>query len=83
MSDELKFGDDMPRAQKKGNPLIAKYGPGPVGTMCRTCINFLGDRKFFKCELRGVSNSHSTDHRMKWPTCAKYEGRPYSGRLKP
>lgn len=62
------------------NPMPARHGPGPEGTTCASCVHlvssFGGSRSYYKCELRGISSSVATDHRLKWPTCGLYEAEP-------
>lgn len=59
------------------NPMLAVYGPGPGGMTCKGCVHlfraFGGARNYPKCELRRVSSSVATDHRVNWPACGKYE----------
>lgn len=59
------------------NPLLAVYGPGPDGAKCGTCVHIFawGDvaGRYYKCELRRVSRSVVTDHRVRWPACGRYE----------
>lgn len=63
----------------KRNPLLAVYGPGPDGAQCGTCSHFfqLGGvaGTYYKCDLRKVTSGPSSDHRVRWDACAKYEQR--------
>lgn len=58
------------------NPCIPVYGNGPDGAKCKTCKHLYAkqfSKTYHKCELRGNSNGPSTDHRVNWPSCGKYE----------
>lgn len=59
-----------------GNPLVTRYGPGPDGALCRECSHFLRlhyhDRNYSKCDLRKLTHGAGSDHRSRWPACAKF-----------
>lgn len=58
------------------NPLLPIFGPGPEGARCGSCAFLtanVGSRIYYKCRLRSTSGSASTDHRVRWPACGKYE----------
>ena len=61
----------------KENPMPSVYGYGPTDKVCGDCVHFyrVGGvaGRYFKCELRHVSSSAVTDHRVNWPTCGKFE----------
>lgn len=60
----------------KSNPLIPVYGPGPEGAKCKTCVHLVVQsfaRNYYKCDLRRMSASAATDHRVNWPACGQYE----------
>jgi hypothetical protein len=64
------------------NPMVRRYGRDPEKRQCKGC-QFLYARpyskRFYKCELRGKATSGpGTDHRVRWPACAKYQLRPGS-----
>lgn len=58
------------------NPMVRTAGAGPDGTMCRTCLHLIAKRyskTYYKCKLRQNTNGQATDHRVRWPTCSKYQ----------
>ena len=58
------------------NPCLALYGPGPAVTKCKTCTHLFSyeqSKRWYKCDLRKMSHSVATDHRVNWPSCGKYE----------
>ena len=62
------------------NPMVRGYGfhdDEPVQTRCKTCRHCLRKRhrsfRGYRCRFRRDSNGPATDHRLKWPACAKYE----------
>lgn len=60
-----------------GNPLRRRFGPGPDGATCKTCVHLFAKRyagTYYKCALRGDTNGPGTDHRVRWPSCGKYDG---------
>jgi hypothetical protein len=69
----------MPLKNRSGsfniNPCIAVFGAGPEGTRCKDCTQLRcksGSKKFFKCALRTITNGPATDHKVNWPSCAKF-----------
>ena len=58
------------------NPMLTKHGL-KKGKVCKSCKYFLRekfhDKTYFKCKMRGVSRSASTDHRLKWLACGLYQ----------
>jgi hypothetical protein len=59
----------------KNNPMLS-YGPGPEGKRCKDCSHLTAysyARTYHKCDLRRVSSSAVTDHRVNWPSCARFE----------
>lgn len=61
--------------QRKQNPLIALYGPGPEDARCRTCIYLRCNqcsKRYYKCALRRITNGKATDHKVSWSACGKY-----------
>jgi hypothetical protein len=63
----------------KVNPLLALYGPGPEGAICRDCVHLERHQygtTFYKCDLRRNTSSPTTDHRVRWPACGKFEAAP-------
>lgn len=59
------------------NPMVIGYGEGPADRRCHDCAHLIrshgGSREYYKCDLRGVSSSATTDHRWGWPTCGLFE----------
>jgi hypothetical protein len=61
----------------KTNPMLV-YGPGPADKRCGDCEHLFVRRfakNYYKCELRSDSFSAVSDHRVRWPTCARFEER--------
>ena len=62
------------------NPCVRLFGPGPKGAICKGCVHLYvnqpGHKNFFKCDLRRHSNGPATDHKARWPACARFEARP-------
>jgi hypothetical protein len=62
------------------NPCVRLFGRGPDGTICKTCRHLFshrpGKKRFYKCDLRECTNGPGSDHRVRWPACAKYELKP-------
>lgn len=78
----------MPLKNRSGsfniNPCIAVFGAGPDGTRCKDCQHLRskeGSKTFYKCALRTITNGPATDHKVNWPTCAKYERSQTDGGL--
>jgi len=64
----------------KENPCVALYGSGPEGALCKGChhlrnVDYHG-KVYHKCELRKATHGRATDHRPRWPVCARYEPDP-------
>lgn len=62
---------------KTTNPCIAVFGTGPDGVRCATCSHLQARQyanRYYKCDLRRISASTATDHRVRWDACGKYEG---------
>jgi len=58
------------------NPMVRENGSGPEGASCRGCAHLYGkryNRIYYKCGLRGDTNGPGTDHRVRWPACARYK----------
>lgn len=63
-------------ARKKPNPLVKTFGPGPEGEHCKNCKHLFWrsySKTYYKCRLRDNNESSSTDHRVNWPACGKFE----------
>lgn len=75
-------GIDMPqpKASKSQNPCVVVYGVGPNGVTCADCVHLRyrprpSGKKFWKCDLRALTDGPATDHRKSWPSCGRYEKR--------
>lgn len=69
-----------PRKPKKGeNPCVLLYGSGPEDKKCGDCTHFhrlyYHNQTYFKCDLRKITHGAASDHRLRWPTCSKFEER--------
>lgn len=63
---------------EKGRNHICRqaYGPGPDDKTCQDCVHFVVNhwsKGENKCELRRLSNGHTTNHGAAWPTCGRFE----------
>ena len=68
--------------KSKTNPCIDVWGPGPEGKQCGTCAFFAKGvyqaTMLYKCKKRGMTHGAGTDHKVRYPACAKYEERQES-----
>jgi hypothetical protein len=64
---------DIRTTDKAINPCIAVFGPGPEGALCRKCSHLYHNGRFLKCDLRAHTNGAATDHKARWPACAKFQ----------
>jgi hypothetical protein len=58
------------------NPCMNLYGKGPVGRQCKECSHMYQkqyDKVYWKCDLRKDTNGPGSDHRRRWPACARFE----------
>jgi hypothetical protein len=76
------FGQPIPGTAKKpkpDNPCIVVCGPGPAGQTCKGCVHLRYPLHqaaiHWKCDLRRLSHSRATDHKVSWLACAKYQKR--------
>lgn len=64
----------------KSNPCVVAFGPGPEGRTCGECSHLFarGDTagRYYKCDLRVITGGPGSDHRVRWPACARFEERP-------
>jgi hypothetical protein len=68
--------DPLVNTHPTGNPCVAVFGPGPAGATCAGCGHLHElqySRLVFKCDRRPITGGAGTDHRLRWPACAKYE----------
>ena len=64
--------------RRRPNPMVVVHGRGPEDETCGTCRHLVAHgyrRTYYKCLLRGDTRSATTDLRLRWPACAKWEGR--------
>lgn len=79
MTEILPLGPEGLRQlkERQPNPCVTVYGPDPEGRRCGDgCRNLYAKhyhRTFYKCRLRGDTNGEGTDHRRRWPACARFE----------
>ena len=64
-----------------GNQLVVEVGPGPEGATCKPCLFLMRldhhGHNYYKCAMRGQpTHGTATDHRQKWPACARITPRP-------
>lgn len=61
----------------KSNPCIPAFGPGPEGRICRDCTHLFRvggvAGRYYKCDLRVRTGGPGSDHRVRWPACARFE----------
>ena len=75
---EVYRGDKNNDGSLKTNPMLV-YGPGPLEADCGDCEHLFRvggvAGRYYKCEERRITSGAATDHRVRWPTCAKFEVR--------
>jgi hypothetical protein len=72
-----------PPRKRSANPMVRTWGEGPAGVACAKCSHLFARQfagRYYKCDLRKLSNGPGTDHRVNWPACAKFE--PCDGELR-
>ena len=83
MSEQTTLFDMTPfpevePALRNINPCVALWGLGPEDKKCATCAFLFAkhyDKTYYKCRKRSNTNAPGTDHRVRFPACAKYEER--------
>lgn len=78
------FGWDepmRPRKKSKDTPKgnAAPIGSGPQGETCKTCSHSYCQtyaKRYWKCDLVKATCSPSTDIRLKWAACSRWEKKP-------
>jgi hypothetical protein len=66
------------KPDKHSNPCVALYGKGPEGTTCGQCVQIAGismAKTFYKCRLRTNTHGAKSDHKLRYPTCGRFEQR--------
>lgn len=58
------------------NPCVAAYGPDPEGRQCKDCKHLFMQGgvagRYYKCDLRVITGGPASDHRYRWPACARF-----------
>jgi len=83
MSDNLQsLFTDVATVPQIGSELyrdvIKLYGAGPDGKTCRTCAHCVAtgiNTTYHKCDMTKPTRGPSTDWRVSWPACGKYEAK--------
>lgn len=70
-------GNEIGIEPEKGeNPMII-HGYGPAGRKCKDCVFYrvfdYHNKRYGKCEKRGITHGAGTDHKASWPACKKFE----------
>lgn len=75
---EIERRDHRAGKTPLANPMLRLVGPGPEGRRCGDCVHLLARslaKTYYKCELRSLSGSATSDHRVRWPACSRFEER--------
>lgn len=67
------FAGQLPKVST--NPCVNLYGPGPTDKKCKDCRLLTYNqhqKRYYKCQLRGITSGPGTDHRMTWPACGRF-----------
>lgn len=60
------------------NPCVIAFGEGPQDKTCGSCRHLYRQGgvagTYYKCDLRRNTSGPATDHRVRWPACARFEG---------
>jgi len=73
---EMDLGVPVDQSKLDKNPMVRTYGYGPKDKLCKHCKHLFYREyanRYYKCALRKNTNSPSTDHRVNWNACAKFE----------
>ncbi len=86
MTPEQKvWFDNYTKSPEYINPCVRLYGRGPEGEICANCAHLYRHvmaKVYLKCDLRTHTNGPGSDHKARWPACAKFVSRePSSERL--
>jgi hypothetical protein len=83
LSSEMQtWMDDQAKKPEALNPCVRAFGRGPEGEICKTCRHLFchaTNKLFYKCDLRAFTNGPGSDHRVRWPACAKWEAKKVNG----
>jgi hypothetical protein len=88
MDFQLEAFKDSPKITSRlkfVNPMVIKYGPGPLDKRCKDCdcIGLGGTAhvgRYYKCRYRGNTSGPGTDHRVNWETCSKFNHHKKEGK---
>lgn len=72
---ELDLGVLEEPSKLDPNPMVQSFGFGPP-IKCKKCRNLFSkqfSKKYWKCELRLNTSGPSSDHRVNWNACGKFE----------
>lgn len=74
------FDMPEPSGPTNPNPCLSLYGVGPDGVTCKGCVHLRyrplrSGKRYWKCDLRKLTESASSDHRVSWQACGRYEKR--------
>lgn len=75
----LKHEHVGPTHPKQLQTMQRKFGPGPEGATCGTCVQLVAKKfakTYFKCRIYGFSGGAATDWRKRWPACSRYQEAP-------
>ena len=77
MNDQLPGFDDMPALSGKRLPtrigtMVRMYGRSK-GHTCGACKHLVVHNEWRKCELYSLSASATSDWRISWPACGRWE----------
>lgn len=79
--EQLVMGMPVAPRWTNKNPAVGRWGFGPEGEKCGTCLYLFltrsgSGKRFYKCtkrcEVEGISAGPRTDHRVRWDACKKY-----------
>ena len=77
---ELFKNFDAREISTEPNPCVKTWGVGPTGMRCKHCQHIKALKyanTYYKCAKRGRwTHGPSTDHRLNWKACAKFEPLP-------
>lgn len=72
---------DATTPEKAENPCLALYGMGVEGQTCKGCVHLRyrpqrnPAQRFWKCDLRRLTEGRGSDHKVNWQSCARYAQR--------
>lgn len=73
----IKFGDSVKKKHNdKPRGSAAPIGSGPQGETCKTCKHSYCRKMagtYWKCDLVKATHGTSTDIRLKWAACSRFE----------